>query len=168
MEGHGVIYLIANPDPFILHGDAAAGYPWYLSTDLRVFQLKAGERRFDVTLATSGAPHVVATSFIKEVIEKLNGDTAGAGPLFEKISQQEEAAETDLSLLPEDAHGNKLFNFALARVRLQDVAAAKEVGVFFRMWQAQQTNAAFNASTIYKSLSNPDGVADPGARRRRR
>ena len=161
VEGSGEIFLIANPNPFILHGDEKEGYEWYLSSDLRVFHLKAGEKRFEVELASSGDPKVVATTFIQEVIENLNGDTASAGPLFEKISQEEEAAETQLALEPEDGHGNKLYNFALARVRLQDVAEAKEVGVFFRMWQAQQTNAIFDANTIYKSLPNPDGVPIP-------
>ncbi|MGO9955009.1 MAG: hypothetical protein ACLP50_03380 [Solirubrobacteraceae bacterium] len=161
VQAQAPIYLTAKPDPFILHGDISAGYEWYLSTDLRVFHLKAGERRFDATLATTGTPSAVASAFIKEVIENLNSDTGAAGPLFEKISQEEDAAETQLALEPEDGDGNKLFNFALARVRLQDVAAAKEVGVFFRMWQAQQTNATFDAATIYKSLSNPEKVPIP-------
>jgi hypothetical protein len=161
VEGSGEIFLIANPNPFILHGDEKEGFEWYLSSDVRVFHLKAGERRFEVELASSGDPKVVAAEFIREVIENLNEDTASAGPLFEKISQEEDVAETQLALEPEDGHGNRLYNFALARVRLQDVAEAKEVGVFFRMWQAQQTNATFDASTIYKSLANPDKVPIP-------
>ena len=161
VSGHGVIHLIATPDPFILHGDVRDGYPWYLSTDLRVFQMKAGDTRFGTTLASSGAADEIATTFIQEVLKALNGDLAAAAALFEAISQEEEAAETELAFLPEDSHGNRLFNFALARVRLQDVAAAKQVGVFFRMWQAQQTNATFNAATIYKSASNPAGELIP-------
>ncbi len=161
VQAHAPIYLTAKPDPFILHGDISAGYEWYLSADLRVFHLKAGERRFDATLSNSGTPGEAAGTFIKEVIENLNSDTAAAGALFEKISQEEDSAETQLALEPEDGDGNRLFNFALARIRLQDVAAAKEVGVFFRMWQAQQTNATFDAATIYKSLANPEKVPIP-------
>jgi len=161
VAAHAPIFLTAKPDPFILHGDVAAGYEWYLSTDLRVFHMKGGDRRFGATLATSGTPREAAAAFIKEVIENLNSDTAAAGPLFEKISQEEDVSETQLALEPHDGKGNRLYNFALARVRLQDVAAAKDVGVFFRMWQAQQTNATFDPATIYKSLSNPEKVAIP-------
>jgi hypothetical protein len=161
VEAHAPIFLTAKPDPFILHGDSSAGYEWYLSADLRVFHMKEGDRRFGATLATGGTPREAAAEFIKEVIENLNGDTAAAGPLFEKISQEEDVSETDLALEPRDGAGNRLYNFALARVRLQDVAAAKDVGVFFRLWQAQQTNATFDPATIYKSLTNPEKVPIP-------
>ncbi len=161
VEAHAPIFLTAKPDPFILHGDIAAGYEWYLSADLRVFHMKDGDTRFGATLSSGGTPSKAATGFIKEVIENLNGDIAAAGPLFEKISQEEDVSETELALEPRDGAGKRLFNFALARVRLQDVAAAKDVGVFFRMWQAQQTNATFDPATIYKSLTNPEKVPIP-------
>ncbi len=160
VSGHGLIYLTATPDPFILHGDVAAGFQWYQSTDVRVFHLQAGKRRFGVDLASSGQPSTVATDYIKQVIEELNEDPAAADPLFESISQEEAVAETELPLA-EESGGTRIYSFALARVRLQDVAAAGEVGVFFRMWQAQQTNATYDAATIYKSLTNPDGDLIP-------
>ena len=84
VSAHGVIHLIATPDPFILHGDVHDGYPWYLSTDLRVFQMKAGGTRFGATLPTSGAAGAIATTFIQEVLKSLNGDLAAAGPLLKR------------------------------------------------------------------------------------
>jgi hypothetical protein len=33
--------LLNSPNPYILHGDQAGGYPWYLSVDIRVFQMVA-------------------------------------------------------------------------------------------------------------------------------
>jgi hypothetical protein len=158
VEAHAPIFLTAKPNPFILHGDVKAGYEWYLSADLRVFHMKGGDTRFGATLESGGTPRKAATAFIQEVIENLNSDIAAAGPLFEKISQEEDVSETELALEPKDGSGNRLYNFALARVRMEDVAAAKDVGVFFRMWQAQQTNASFNANTIYKSVENPEKV----------
>jgi hypothetical protein len=160
VSGVGLIYLTATPDPFILHGDVAEGFQWYQSTDVRVFHLKAGERRFGVSLASTGQPSTVATDYIKKVIEELNEDPEAANGLFESISQEEAVAETELPLA-EEVNGSRVYSFALARVRLQDVAAASEVGVFFRMWQAQQTNATYDAATIYKSLPNPDGDLIP-------
>ena len=60
------IELIKNPNPFILHGDTAHGYPWYLSVDTRVFQMKAGQTRFGAHVGTSGAARDVATTFIQQ------------------------------------------------------------------------------------------------------
>ena len=157
VSNQGLIYLIANPDPFILHGDEVAGYQWYLSTDLRVFQLNPGGTRFGATLGSSGSPDDIATTFIQAVISNLEGDPAAAGSLFDAIAQDE--TSTALSLVPVDSGGP--YNFALARVRLQDVAAAHKVGVFFRLWQAQQTNATYDASTLYNSIANPSGDVVP-------
>jgi hypothetical protein len=158
VSGSAVISLIANPDPFILHGDEAAGYPWYLSTDLRVFQIAAGGTRFGATVSTSGSADTVATDFIQTVISNLNSDAAAAGPLFDAIAQDE--TSTALSLAQTDG-STPVYNFALARVRLQDVAAAPEVGVFFRLWQAQQTNATYDPTTTYASVANPAGDLVP-------
>ena len=79
VSNQGLIYLIANPDPFILHGDEAAGYQWYLSTDLRVFQLNAGGTRFGATLGTSGSPDDIATTFIQDGHQQPRGRPGGGG-----------------------------------------------------------------------------------------
>jgi hypothetical protein len=153
------IELVANPDPFILHGDASAGYPWWLSTDLRVFQVAAGQTRFGATLAASGSAQQAATTFIQAVINNLNGDPAGAASVFDGVTQDETLSE--LTLLPANSSGTAVYNFALARIRLQDVAAAADVGVFFRMWQAQQATAQFDTSTLYRETTNPSGDVIP-------
>lgn len=147
------IKLIQTPNPFLLHNDTASTDPtvqqaWYLSTDLRVFQIEAGQHRFGASPGNSGDAVADATTYIAKVISNLNGDPAAADGLFDAIAENEDNAT--LNLAPADG-SNPVYNFALARVRTQDTAAATDVRVFFRMWAAQQTNAVYDPSTTYAS-----------------
>jgi hypothetical protein len=147
------IKLIQTPNPFVLHNDTASTDPtvqqaWYLSTDLRVFQIEAGQHRFGASPGNTGDAVADATTYITKVISNLNADPAAADGLFDAIAENEDAAA--LNLAPTDG-SNPIYNFALARVRTQDTAAATDVRVFFRMWAAQQTNAVYDPSTIYAS-----------------
>ena len=146
----GVIQLIKTPNPFILHGDITSGFDWYLSTDIRVFQIKAGDHKFGATVASSGAARTVATTFIQQVITNLNGSAAAAG-IFDSLPQSEQAES--LALAPTDSGNRAVYNFAVARVRYRDTIPASNVRVFFRLWPAQQTEASFNTSTIYRSAT---------------
>lgn len=147
------IKLIQTPNPFVLHNDTASTDPtvqqaWYLSTDLRVFQVEAGQHRFGASPGNTGDAVTDATTYIATVIGNLNADPAAADGLFDAIVENEDAAA--LNLAPTDG-SNPIYNFALARVRTQDTAAATDVRVFFRMWAAQQTNAVYDPSTTYAS-----------------
>ena len=147
------IKLVQTPNPFILHNDSTSTDPavqqsWYLSTDLRVFQIEAGQHRFGASPGNSGDAVADATTYITKVIGNLNADRAAAEGLFDGIAENEDNAA--LNLAPADG-SNPVYNFALARVRTQDTAAATDVRVFFRMWAAQQTNAIYDPSTTYAS-----------------
>ncbi len=155
----GAIELIKNPNPFILHGDTAHGYPWYLSVDIRVFQLKAGQTRFAAHLATAGDPRDVATGFIQQVITNLNASPGSAGTEFDSLPQDEQLSE--LALSPVDSHGVSVYNFAVARVRYRDIIPASNVRLFFRMWPAQQTNATYDTATAYRSHADGSGHKVP-------
>ena len=143
------IQLLNTPNPFILHGDVASGQPWYLSVDLRVFQMKQGQTKFGVAVGSSGGAQSVATHFISQVITNLNADPAALGGVFDALPQDEDT--NPLALAPADSGGTPVYNFALARVRYRDVQVADNVRVFFRMWPAQQTNATYDTSTLYRS-----------------
>ncbi len=153
------IQLIKNPNPFILHGDIAHGYEWYLSTDVRVFQVKAGDTKFAAHVATSGTARTVATTFIQQALTNLNGSPGSAGSLFEALHQEEEL--TTLALAPTDTSGTPVYNFAVARVRYRDIISANNVRAHFRMWPAQQTNATYDPNTLYRSATNADGQRIP-------
>jgi len=156
----GAIELIKNPNPFILHGDTAHGYQWYLSVDIRVFQLKAGGTRFGAHVATSGDPHDAALNYITTAIGNLNGSPGSAGSMFDALPQDENLSE--LALSPVDSHGTPVYNFAVARVRHRDTIAANNVRLFFRMWPAQQTNAVYDPAHEYRTLTNTAGQKIPG------
>ncbi len=141
------IELLNTPNPFILHGDIAHDKPWYLSIDLRVFQMTAGDTKFAVHL--DGTP----TDWITKAIDNLNLDPGPLGPVFDAIPQDDEDAAA-LTLAPTDAGGNSVYNFALARVRYQDVQVASKVRVFFRLWPAQQTNATYDTNTTYRTATS--------------
>ena len=140
------VELLNTPNPFILHGDIANNKPWYLSVDLRVFQMTAGQTKFAVHL--DGTP----TDWISNVIDNLNTDPGPLGAVFDAIPQDDEDAAA-LTLAPADGDGNATYNFALARVRYQDVQVASKVRVFFRLWPAQQTNATYDTNTTYRSAA---------------
>jgi hypothetical protein len=161
-----VIKLIQTPNPFILHNDPTSTDPtvqqaWYLSMDLRVFQITAGTPRFGATPGNTGNVVGDATTYITKVISNLNGDPAAADGLFEGIAENEDTAA--LNLAPDNGGHPPLpvYNFALARVRTQDIAPAKDVRVFFRMWAAQQTNAIYDPTTTYASRTLPNGNRIP-------
>ena len=142
------IVLLDTPNPYILHGDVSAGGPWYLSIDLRVFQIGAGQTKFGTKIATTGNAKTVATNYISTVISNLNSDPA-LGPAFDAIPQDENASA--LMLAPADANDNPVYNFGIARVRYRDVQDVHRVRVFFRLWPAQQTNATYDTTTYYRS-----------------
>ena len=154
-----MLQLVRNPNPYILHGDTAHGGDWYLSVDIRVFQAKAGQTRFGAHVATSGAARTVATSFIQQVITNLNGSPGSAGGLFDALPSAED--QSTLALAPTDTGGTAVYNFALARVRYRETIPATNVRAFFRMWPAQQTNAAYNPNTLYRTATNAAGQKIP-------
>jgi hypothetical protein len=149
--------LIKQPNPFILHGD-----PAWLSVDLRTFVVRAGDSKFGVSM---GADASAAPGFIRQVMTALTaGQGSAGGQTFEHdLSTGEEASA--LPVLPTDGSGNKVFGFAVARVRYIGTIGASNVRVFFRLFQAQTTSTTFDPSTTYRRTStNPSGqpISLPG------
>jgi hypothetical protein len=162
VSADAAITLTSNPNPYILHGDQTLTppEPWYLSQDLRVFQVVAGGPDvFGVPIGTSGTASEIATTFIQAAVTNLRNNSPGSLTEFDNISQDEDA--TALQLAPNDPTTNQpVYNFAIARVRLRDTSPADNVRVFFRIWQAQQTNATYNTTT-YPRATNGEGQPIP-------
>jgi hypothetical protein len=159
------ITLTPSPNPYILHGDQTGvpSEPWYLSQDIRVFQVVASPGAtppFGVTLNTTGSAQQIALAYINDALNNLRTDTTGTYTAQFNAMLQDEGSEV-LQLQPKDpATGDPAYNFAIARVRLRDTQTAANVRVFFRIWQAQQTNASYNLTT-YARATNNESPAQP-------
>lgn len=145
--------LIKQPNPFILHGDP----PW-LSIDIRVFKIRAGVSRFGITMGNDSSQ---APSYIQQVIGALNaGGGTASGDSFDGVDATESGSA--LTLLPTDSDATKVYNFAVARVRYIGLIGATDVRLFFRLFQAQTTSAAYDQSTTYRrAATNPHGHPIP-------
>lgn len=140
--------LIKQPNPFLLHGDTS-----WLSIDLRVFVVKAGESKF-------GVPGVANAADAPRFIKKLMSTITPAQ--FDSLSTDEDHSK--LYLQPRNEHGVPVFNFALAKVHYIGLIGAAKVRVFFRLFQAQTTSGAFDfpPGTHYRRApSNPHGQPIP-------
>ena len=156
MSGNAQIVLQEAPNPYMFHGGSGPGAEWYLSVDIKVFQLKAGDKMFGLTAAQGTSPQDGATTWIQKTIDNLNGDPAGLGPVFDALPSGEDTAA--LNLLQTDGSGNNIYNFALARVRYQDTQTAPSVSVFFRVFAAQQVATTYDPATTYNSFTSGSTV----------
>lgn len=151
------IELTTGQDPRFedINPSAPTDYPSWESFDLRVFKMTVAPggsaSRFGATIhGPDDAP-----AFIAKAMDNLTAKTTGSDT-FESLSQDENSSE--LEFQQRDDNGNYVYNFALARVRLagKHAATAKNVRVFFRLFQAQNTVSNFDEATTYRYAT--DGV----------
>ncbi|MFX1469498.1 MAG: protein-glutamine glutaminase family protein [Promethearchaeota archaeon] len=131
------LYLIQQPNPFEIDGETA-----WLSTDLRVFQIKEGQSKFNVTMDTN------PSDFINQVINNLNtGNTAGQ--TFENdISTDQATSRLELS---QKVDGISVYNFAVGKVRYRATAVpAQNVRLFFRLFPVATTSLIYNQTSTYR------------------
>jgi hypothetical protein len=158
VSGTASVELVAQADPYELDGPVS-----WLSTDLRVFQLKTNGSLAglpSVTLLDTGNPSVDAPTFIKGVVSGFNANPAPPPTHpFDLISTDEQVSQVTLNqfdfttFLP-------IYNFAVARVRYESSVASSKVRVFFRLYQAATTSTAYEPQT-YAAVSN-SGVSMSG------
>lgn len=143
VSSSATIYLIKQPNPYEVDGPVS-----WLSGDLRVFQIKAGESQFGKTMGN--APDQ-APDFIEQVIANLNNGTTG-GQTFDDISIDQQTSKLELSeKVKVNGTLTPVFNFAIARVHYRSkIKEAKDVRVFFRLFPASTTSLAYNQSTTYR------------------
>jgi len=126
--------LVKSANPFML--DLADGNPTaWLSSDIRVFRMIAGDSFNGVPLP-AGASRADALAFIGAVTNSITPAQFAVLPSLEEASA--------LSSLPltTAAPQRRIYNFALARVRLSGAGAdAVDVRVFFRIFTTQTTAA---------------------------
>lgn len=149
-EGH--LMLTHQPNPYMLDGATH-----WLSTDLRVFQIKEGESRFGQTVGSTDAS---ALSFLENLLNNSNGSESVGNANFAGMSTDQQSSRLELS---RSVGGKRVFNFAIAQVRYRGASLpANDVRVFFRAFTTTATGLAFNESTTYRRLTNVDGDPIPG------
>jgi hypothetical protein len=153
-----ILELVQEGDPYELDGATS-----WLSTDLRVFQMKTSGSLAGlpaVTLGNTGTPTVDAPTFIKAVIDGLNSNTTPPpNHPFDLISTDEQVSEVTLNQ-DDFASGLPIYNFAVARVRYQSTVDSQPVRVFFRIFQASTTSTAYEPQT-YATVTNISGSKIP-------
>ncbi len=143
------LLLIKQPNPYQIDGATS-----WLSTDLRVFQIRAGQQRFS---ATMGATAAQAPAFIQQVLANLKSGATGGQTFDNDLSTDQQTSRLELS---ESVSGTKVFNFAVARVRYIGTLQAQNVRVFFRLFPASTTSLAFDLSSTYRRATQ-GGVTIP-------
>jgi hypothetical protein len=144
VTGSGIIRLLQQPDPYELDGQTV-----WLSTDLRVFQVKQGQSKFGAPVG--GSTPADAITFIQQVINNLNSGSTG-GQTFESDLDPD---ATQVALYQTDTSGTAVFNFAIAKVRYRAIAQdAQAVRVFFRLCPALTVSLAYDQATTYRTYSD--------------
>lgn len=155
------LQLVKSANPFMLDLADGNSTTW-LSSDVRVFPLVAGESKFGQSLPDN-ATKAQAYTFIRALMASISVSQ------FESLSVQQ--AESALSPFPTTTEsGKKIYNFAIARVRLNGVAVpANNVRVFFRIFTSQTTAALTYRHPEggvplegYKQTAGANPIAIPG------
>lgn len=133
----GYLYLIRQPNPYEIDGETS-----WLSTDLRVFQINAGESRFGVTMGSD------PSAFITQVITNLNAHNTGGQTFENDISIDQQTSQLELS---QTVGGTPVYNFAVAKVRYRALTvSATDVRVFFRLIPWATTSLEYDQATAYR------------------
>jgi len=180
-------YFIAGADPYFTNvlptADPADENAPRLSNDIRVFTATPQLLDPNPTYPVPGGPPfsvastAAAYQYISELIPYLNsnyGDPNGIDPFAANsgvIQGEAVATNGDSSVTPfTTVLGQKLtnYNFAIARVRLQGTAGsageAKNVKVFFRVWQTQTIDTQWNPAYSYlHQLDSSGNILGPEA-----
>ena len=148
------LQLSKNPNPRMRDGD-----PHYLSVDLRVFKANPGQEP-----VTAGIPHPPAGDsgaydYIQDVLTAYNDAAGDTDHPFDALPT--DLAVNRLELGTNDAGGDPVFNYAIARVRFRapEGIDALDVRVFFRMWTTGWTALEFFTNGSYRRAGDGPGAA---------
>ncbi|MGH9635155.1 MAG: S53 family peptidase, partial [Candidatus Angelobacter sp.] len=152
--------LVSGADPYFTNIDPAHNNVFYLSQDLRVFSTSAGSSPLPSAPAFTSDPYASIQSLLHFLNSSPTYTTPGADQL-NGLPGQAGFETGDSSVTPLTPGGEKNFNFAIVRVRLQGATGdtAPRARVFFRLFVAQSCDTDFQPTTTYLSqqgMSGPD------------
>jgi hypothetical protein len=136
MQDVAYMQLIRQPNPYMIDGPIS-----WLSTDVRVFQLKPGGKVNPFSNVALGDPDANSDApyrYVQGLLTELRGHGDIPTPVFEGITQDEQASQLELS---RTVDGIRVLNFAVAKVRYRaKTQAATDVRVFFRTFNTMVSN----------------------------
>jgi hypothetical protein len=136
--------LTYSPNPYMIDINAAENNPAWLSTDVRVFSIQAGQAKFGNVVQGTSNP----IQFIRQCLDKLNNPANNGNALFASLST---SASLDLATNGSWPMSLPLFNYAIARVRYRaTTTTAQRVKCFFRMFNVAATGLEFDPNTTYR------------------
>jgi hypothetical protein len=143
--------LINQPNPYMLDGPTH-----WLSTDVRVFQIREGETRFGRTI---GNTETGAVSFIQNVLADLNINPVTGSTQFGTILTDANDSRLEIS---RSVGVQRVFNFAIAKVTYRGrTLAANDVRVFFRMFNTAIAAMDYRSASTYRKGTNSFGEPVP-------
>ncbi len=144
LTAQAALTLTTQPNPFMIDGPVS-----WLSTDVRVIQLKPGGSLPNWPALTMGNTPDDALTFVQTAIQGLPAHPDA----FQNILQDEAASQLELS---EKVSGVPVFNFAFCRVRyFAKMTDAPAVRVFFRLFQTAATGTNYDPNTSYRQGAHP-------------
>ena len=157
IEDVALVHLTTQPNPYMLDGAT-----YWLSTDVRVFQLKPGGHingssiNLDNPDTNSNAPF----QYIQQLLGEMRGFGNAPAPPFENLPQDEEASQLELS---RTVGGVRVCNFAVAKVRYRaNTQDAVDVRVFFRTFNTMVSDLTYTtdpAAFVQNYKRSADGKA---------
>jgi hypothetical protein len=131
--------LLRQPNPYMVDGPIS-----WLSTDLRVFQLRPNDRvnaSSAIALGDPSADPNAPTQYIQSLLGELRAAGNAPAPAFEHISQDEQTSQLELS---RTVQGHRICNFAVAKVRYRaNTEDATDVRVFFRTFNTMVSDLSY-------------------------
>jgi murein tripeptide amidase MpaA len=134
-----LMHLLNQPSPYMLDGPVT-----WLSTDVRVFQLRPGQKAHNSSSVTLQDPNTVADApfnYIQALLTELRGFGNADAPSFESLSSN----ELELS---RTVGGVRVLNFAVAKVRYRaNSQDAVDVRAFFRTFNTMVSDLSYTSNT---------------------
>jgi murein tripeptide amidase MpaA len=133
------MHLINQPNPYMVDGPVS-----WLSTDVRVFQLRPGDKLHSSSAVTLEDPNTVTNApynYIQGLLAELRSYGNADAPSFENLSSN----ELELS---RTVDGERVLNFALAKVRYRaNSQDAVDVRAFFRTFNTMVSDLSYTSNT---------------------
>jgi hypothetical protein len=138
-----VLHLMKQPNPYLLDGPVS-----WLSTDVRVFQMRPGMVRAGVSQGNPDTNAQAPFQFIQSLLAAFNAASNDEFHPFRDISEDQQASHLELS---RTVGGQRVLNYAVAKVRYRaNTTTASNVKLFFRMFSTMVSALDYDTASNYR------------------